>query len=515
MPARARTSTQAITWQNAALSLLAAVLVWRLLVYLFVAVQAIGFRYGIDYGEGIVLQQTYDMLGPRAYGPIDHYPAIVYHYPPVYHLIVRGWAALTNWDMLAAGRAVSVVATLICAALVGQLSRLCLKPGTGPWAVLLGTGGAALIFITFMPVSRWSSLMRVDMVALAAGLGGLVCGLAAYRDRRWIYAASLLLVLAVFTKQTALFTPVAFFLPLFWLRPDLAARGVGACVLLSAAGFAVANHVTDGGFFRHVVLYNMNRIDLTRMSIVGGQIAAHAGFVLIAWLGLREIFADTGEKRLFGDQATIPASPRSTAIVHILCYAFVSTLALALIVKVGSNRNYMLEWCAATAILGGVGLAMLTEAPSPKMAALVPMLVAANAYAVSPVQMAKKWAPDRTAALNDLEKMVRGTARPVISDEMVAQIRGGQRVDYESAIFAELGAHGLWNERDFIRRIDATEFSMFVTKGGPGHRQFDLRHNPAVVAAMQRRYQQQTVLGEFIIWQPATPVTGSAAGRGY
>jgi len=59
-----------------------------------------------------------------------------------------------------------------------------------------------------------------------------------------------------------------------------------------------------------------------------------------------------------------------------------------------------------------------------------------------------------------------------------------------------LGAHGLWNEADFIRRIDATEFSMFVTKGGPGHRQFEQRYNPVVVAAMQRRYQQQTAFWE-------------------
>lgn len=515
MPGRARTIAPAVTWQSAALSLMAAVLVWRFLVYLFVAFQAMGFRYGIDYGEGIVLQQSYDMLGPRAYGPIDHYPAIVYHYPPVYYLIVRAWAVVTGWDMLAAGRAVSVLATLGCAALVAQLSRLCLKPGAGPWPVMLGTGGAAMIFLTFMPVSRWSVLMRVDMVALAAGLGGLVCGLAAYRSARWIYAASALFVIAAFTKQTALFIPVAFFLPLFWLRPDLAVRGVATCTLLSAAAFAAANHLTDGGFFRHIVLYNMNRIDFSRLSIVGGQVVAHAGFVLIAWLGVRHIFAEARENRLFGDPATIRATPRSTAIVHILCYVVVSTVALVMIVKVGSNRNYMLEWCAAMSVLGGVGLAILTEARTSQMAVLVPMLVAANAYAVSPMQMARKWAPDRTAALNDLEKMVRGAQRPVISDEMVAQIRGGQRVDYESAIFAELGANGLWNERDFIRRIDATEFSMFVTKGGPGHRQFEQRYNPAVVAAMQRRYQQRTMIGEFIIWQPATPVADRGTGKGY
>jgi hypothetical protein len=39
-----------------------------------------------DYGEGIVWQQALLIPGPRMYGPIDHLPFIVFHYPPVYHL---------------------------------------------------------------------------------------------------------------------------------------------------------------------------------------------------------------------------------------------------------------------------------------------------------------------------------------------------------------------------------------------------------------------------------------------
>src|SRR5712672_3082341 len=57
----------------------------------------------IDYGEGIVWQQALLIPGPRMYGDITQFPFIVFHYTPVYHLVVRAIATL-GIDPLAAGR---------------------------------------------------------------------------------------------------------------------------------------------------------------------------------------------------------------------------------------------------------------------------------------------------------------------------------------------------------------------------------------------------------------------------
>ena len=42
-----------------------------------------------DYGEGIVWQQMRNIVAGQGYTPLGVYPAIVYHYPPVYHLVVH------------------------------------------------------------------------------------------------------------------------------------------------------------------------------------------------------------------------------------------------------------------------------------------------------------------------------------------------------------------------------------------------------------------------------------------
>ena len=84
-----------------------------------------------DYGEGIVWQQALLIPGPRMYGQIEHLPFIVFHYPPVYHLVSRAVMAF-GVDPLAAGRIVSLASTaviaisiawLVAAGLAGRVGR--------------------------------------------------------------------------------------------------------------------------------------------------------------------------------------------------------------------------------------------------------------------------------------------------------------------------------------------------------------------------------------------------------
>ena len=48
----------------------------------------------LDYGEGIVLWQAANVTDfKKAFHPVENYPHIVFHYPPLYHLITRIVAA--------------------------------------------------------------------------------------------------------------------------------------------------------------------------------------------------------------------------------------------------------------------------------------------------------------------------------------------------------------------------------------------------------------------------------------
>src|SRR6201987_479797 len=80
----------------------------------------LAYPFGIDYGEGIVWQQALLIPGPRMYGPIDRLPFIVFHYPPVYHLVSRPVMAF-GVDPLAAGRMVSVASTAVIAISIAWL----------------------------------------------------------------------------------------------------------------------------------------------------------------------------------------------------------------------------------------------------------------------------------------------------------------------------------------------------------------------------------------------------------
>src|SRR6184192_2212802 len=91
-------------------------LVARAAIYLQNAFDAIRYPFGLDYGEGIVWQQLLLIPGPRMYGAITDAPFIVFHYPPVYHLVARA-VTLLGIDPLMAGRGISVVCTLITAGL--------------------------------------------------------------------------------------------------------------------------------------------------------------------------------------------------------------------------------------------------------------------------------------------------------------------------------------------------------------------------------------------------------------
>ncbi len=183
--------------------LLAAALIYSAGHALRVAREVIAYPFGLDYGEGIVWQQALLIPGSRMYGPIDHWPYIVFHYPPVYHLTVRAVMAL-GVDPLAAGRMVSVAAAVVILLCIGWIVAASLAGHVGRSGVAVGAITGGLLPLTFHPVQLWSLLMRVDMLAIALAFLGVVFALRAVRRPAWLMLAMPFFVLSVYTKQTEL-----------------------------------------------------------------------------------------------------------------------------------------------------------------------------------------------------------------------------------------------------------------------------------------------------------------------
>ena len=171
-----------------------------------VALLRLRYPYDLEWMEGGQLLHSHEILAGRfpyrAPSP-DH---IAFPYQPLYPAVVAALAAVFGLSLPLA-RAVSIVATVACAALIGGAvwketrSRRC--------ALMAG----AMVFALYRVTGFWFNLARVDSLFMALLVGGLYA--ARYLDGPWVASltSAVLLVLAYKTKQLAL--------PFFVLVPPL------------------------------------------------------------------------------------------------------------------------------------------------------------------------------------------------------------------------------------------------------------------------------------------------------
>lgn len=466
---------------------------------------ALSFPWAIDYNEGIVWKQMVEIMAGRGYAPIDRFPAIVFHYPPLFHLLAGCLAAL-GVDPLTAGRTVSFTATLGTIGIASLLVRDAVSPTQSRTSEVAGALLVVPILLSLDAVHFWGPQMRVDPLANFFAMAGILAASAAIRRPGFIYVAALCFVASVFTKQISIVAPAAALLALVFLDRRLAGRLLVACILLGLILLGALVWHTEGGFVRHVFLYNINRFDMSRLlpnlrhavtirdSLV--LLASAAAFIAIAYRALRD------------RRRGVAVAP---ARLLMLIFVPLSTLSLIATAKYGSSSSYYMQWEIGLAIILAIPLGELIEAARARLEAGA--TVGGLGLAGLPVLVLAVIAmfPDYNhigrldlLARQDvlLEKQLRAIPGPVISDEMALLMRVKGDVWWEPAIFAELANVGGWDERIIIDQIAHRRIAAFATDGDRGTRWFDERYNPAVLAAMERHYQRVGRAGAFVIWRP-------------
>lgn len=486
-----------------ALAAALAALVYGLVRYLAVADRAVHFPFEIDYGEGIVWQQMRLIMAGQGYGPIDGWPAIVFHYPPVYHLLAGWTAALAGMDQLAAGRLVSIGCTLIAAGLVAVISAGLARAEAGAVARWGGGVLAALILIDIEPVRAWSLVMRVDMVFIALSLGGLWCGLRAVTRPGYAVAAGLLFVAAIYTKQSALAAPAAVFGTLLVLRPRAAVVGIGTAIVGGLVVAALVMAGTRGDFFRHLVVYNVNPVHWGQLpQILLPNLIQNLTYVAIGYLA---VF------RWRPTRHSLLANPADARFAMVVVYLAITMLMLLMLAKSGASFNYLIEWMCLLAMFAGVTLAEVLAAALARpgfapdlLSVLIPAAVAVQVLATIDVVDEDFTRRVREApAAAQVVAMIRATPRPVISDDMVALLRAGKPVLWEPTIFTDLTAEGRWDEQPLLARIRARQFGFFVTYVGSCDLASDKRYSPAVRRAVAAGYPVARRLAGYCVHMPA------------
>lgn len=455
--------------------------------YLRYALTAVLFPFELDYGEGIVWQQALLIPG-KLYGDITHYPFIVFHYPPLYHLTVRAAAAL-GADALLAGRAISLLCTLLTAGLVGALSYDVAGRQRGRTAGLIGSAVAGLTVFCYWPVVCWSPMFRVDMLAIMLSfLGVWLAG------RRWLVLAVLAFVLAIFTKQTSITAPLAVMFVALATDRRAALKAYGLGLLFGLSVLLLLTVLTDGGFVRHLLFYNLNRFSLSAAVASVLEEWPQALFLVLAAGGIVAGWRGLGEFALSMDRHV---AARLLAVLTL--WLMLATAMLATLGKSGAKLNYMIDWMCiwsvfigvlVTSVLGWLLAAAPTSLRDKRMvvAMLVPIALLAQVNVMPTARDYYGEDPEQRRQLADLVARLGTIAGPVLSDDMVLLLRAAKPVPWEPAIFAELASTGRWDERLIIDMINARTFAWIITRGRAGDEMYDSRFTPAVDRAIREAY---------------------------
>jgi hypothetical protein len=342
------------------------------------------------------------------------------------------------------GRTISLVSTVAAAALIALTLHALTRD-----KIASAVGGLTFLAVPF--VLHWSSLDRVDMLGLALSWGGLYA-IARRPDRRGVILAVLFFVAAIYTRQTyALAAPLAAFA---WLLASghgrralaLAALTGGSSLLLLGALSAL----TGGGFFFHTVSANVNEFRWEQVSSNLSTMQGLMPLLLVAGLA----FVVLG----------IRSRPASWWLIG--TYLAASSAAALLIVKVGSDVNYLLELSAALSLAAGMLIARYASRPGTRCALLlalavqVAIMVQASQYVYAGLQadvIAKR------AGLARLEGVVDGSKGPVLADEYAGLLPlHGRRIYLQPFEMTQLQRDGRWNQGPLLKSIRRRQFPVIL-----------------------------------------------------
>lgn len=466
-------------------------------VFLINAGVSVAYRYPLDYGEAPLVDQAMRLQsGERLYDPdLAAPPYTISNYPPLYPLALVPGVALFG-PTFAPGRLLSVLCAIAAAVALWFIVRTHTQQRLAAWL-------AAMTFLAWPYVVEWSALLRVDLLALALSTWALFVVSRWPRDRRATGLAAALLVAAVFTRQSYGFAaPFAAFVWLWaragWRRALLLAA---VAVVLGGALLLLLVLTTGGGFWTHIVSANVNAFDFDRVSDRANEVARFAPVMLAGGLAVLLL----GPRALSAWPLAVP-------------YLVGSLVSAATIGKVGSNVNYLLEFCAAISLAGSVLVGWLGQAsgPSPSTAKLwrgVLGVVALVAIALQtgylvhtsldgPVQARKARRATELAVAN-LEVIVQGAPDPVLADEYMGLLTlQGRSLYLQPFEMTQLSLAGLWDQQPLLVEIGEQRFPLILIHHFPDWLVYKERWTPEMVGEVLASYEATGFYGDTLVFQP-------------
>ena len=384
--------------------------------------------------------------GEGLYRDLNRYPFTVSAYGPVFYTLTALLEHL-GVPLYQGARTISflsLLGALWCAWRV--LGVLVVDLYARIAGVLLAAATANFVF--------WGTTGQVDMLAIFWSLAAF------WQFLRWreeraearLVTCGVLVVLAVFTKQTAVAAAATVACCLLWedrKRGAIWVSGVAGVALSAALGVNALNH---GHFFENAIFANMNPLRW-------GKLAQQAQYLTLTAGGLIAV-------AVVGARYTARLAPLY------LYTGVASAVWLATSPKVGSDLNYQIEmtllWCLSAAvaldrlelfpkiIAGGRSWVTLLQVPL-ALHLVLNLAVAAKTLAERAVLEPVKRAD--IAALRPYLSPERGRVLAAPYDAML-KTRG--RIEVETLIYSLLVDAGRIDPRPVLRDIEARTFQTIV-----------------------------------------------------
>ncbi len=293
-------------------------------VFLYRVINLCFYPYPLENGEGICAHMTQLLKMGDLYKDMDSFPLIVANYPPVYFLLC-GLFDFSNIFLI--GRLVSVFSVLSIALILYIFIKKCCKDGL-----------SALFAVSVLFILPWVSvagiLYRVDMLASCLSFAGF-CVLVGNGRRRYFWS-TMLFLLALYTKHSVLVGPIAGYGYLFSCRMNgfQVLKKFLVFLLFGGVIFVLITLLTDGGFYNHLIRYNVYDFSFDRFLLYFGIFVRKIGILWLLFLLL-----------IFPKNRVMAFCKSPIGI-----YFFIGLISLLLTAREGASDHYLYE--------AGIGSAM-------------------------------------------------------------------------------------------------------------------------------------------------------------
>lgn len=453
--------------------------------------KTIPFPYGLDYGEGPLLDQSVRLTKfENIYQTdLENPPYTITNYPPVFPVLQAPFVWLFG-PQLWYGRLISAISFILTGLFIALIT---LKLTKSRIAALL----SGLTFLILPYPSFWSIVARVDTLALMLNVAGLYVLVADTENRSNLIWGAVLLVASVYTKQSYGFAaPFTAFLFLIKDKPRRRAfEFAGWMALIGLGLLLILNIITNGGFFFHIFTANVNPFHWETVVHYKDEMMDHFG--LFFWLGGLYILG--GIWRPIRQNVWWLAAP----------YFFTAILVSITVGKEGSYVNYFYELSAALALIIGALIGLSGNKANYRWVQLIMLILL-----FFPITGAINLTVDDYSSRHDgrmlheyglmkLENLIGEVDGNVLADEFMSMvITSGKPLIYQPFEYKMLTYGDVWDQTAFIESINNKEYDLILLYDPQGWDSRNARWTPEQLAAIEENYRRYRQTAETSVYYP-------------